>query len=422
MSDVLERFMRYVQVDSQSDPAKLDQTPSTERQHAMARVLGDDLAALGCADVTVDEHAYVTGTLPASAGAEGLPALCLCAHIDSAPDAPAVGVKPHVVHYEGGALVSGVVDGAPVQTTPDEVPDLAQFAGQDIVCSDGTTLLSADDKAGVAEIMALLARLAAHPELPHPAIKAAFVPDEEIGHGASLLDLDALGAAWGYTVDGGALGEFNYECFSASEATVRIKGVLVHPGAAKNIMVNAITLAAEYQQMIPAAERPEHTEGHEGYYHPHDISGDAGEVTLTYILRDFDADDFARREKTMQDVADFMNARYGAGTVTVSIREQYRNMAERLRGTVDFLVDNALAANREVGLESKVVPARGGTDGAQLTFRGLPCPNLATGGYNAHSIREFIPVSSLEKTVDLLEHLVAKFAVPQDGPQGSQGE
>ena len=418
MSDVLERFMRYVQVDSQSDPAKLDQTPSTERQHEMARVLGDDLAALGCADVTVDEHAYVTGTLPASAGAEGLPALCLCAHIDSAPDAPAAGVKPHVVHYEGGALVSGVVDGAPVQTTPDEVPDLAQFAGQDIVCSDGTTLLSADDKAGVAEIMALLARLSAHPELPHPAIKAAFVPDEEIGHGASLLDLDALGAAWGYTVDGGPLGEFNYECFSASEATVRIKGVLVHPGAAKNIMVNAITLAAEYQQMIPAAERPEHTEGHEGYYHPHDIAGDAGEVTLTYILRDFDADDFVRREKTMQDVADFMNARYGAGTVTVSIREQYRNMAERLRGTVDFLVDNALAANREVGLEPKVVPARGGTDGAQLTFRGLPCPNLATGGYNAHSIREFIPVSSLEKTVDLLEHLVAKFAVPQDGSQG----
>ena len=413
MSDVLERFMRYVRVDSQSDPDKLDQTPSTERQHEMARVLGDDLAALGCADVTVDEHAYVTGTLPASAGTEGLPALCLCAHIDSAPDAPAAGVKPHVVRYEGGALVSGVVDGVPVQTTPDEVPDLTQFAGQDIVCSDGTTLLSADDKAGVAEIMALLARLAAHPELPHPAIKAAFVPDEEIGHGASLLDLDALGAAWGYTVDGGALGEFNYECFSASEATVRIKGVMVHPGAAKNIMVNAITLAVEYQQMIPAAERPEHTEGREGYYHPTDIEGSASEVTLTYILRDFDADDFARREKTMQDVADFMNARYGAGTVTVSIREQYRNMAERLRGTVDFLVDNALSANREVGLEPTVVPARGGTDGAQLTFRGLPCPNLATGGYNAHSVREFIPVSSLEKTVDLLEHLVAKFAVPQ---------
>ena len=420
MSDVLERFMRYVQVDSQSDPDNMDVTPSTPRQHDMARVLADDLRAIGCQDVVADEHAYVTGTLPASAGAEGLPALMLCAHVDSSPDAPAAGVRPHVVHYEGGALVSGVVDGEPVQTTPEQVPDLAGFVGQDIVCSDGTTLLSADDKAGVAEIMALLARLAANPELPHPAIKAAFVPDEEIGHGASLLDLEHLGATWGYTVDGEALGELNYECFSASEATVRVRGVMVHPGAAKDVMINAITVASEYQQMIPASERPEHTEGREGYYHPTDIEGTASEVTLTYILRDFDADGFSRREQTMRDVAAFLNSRYGEGTVTVTIREQYRNMAERLRG-MDFLVDHALAANREVGIDPVVVPARGGTDGAQLTFRGLPCPNIATGGYNAHSVREFVPVRSLELTVDLLEHLVAKFAVPQEGATAGQG-
>lgn len=421
MSDVLERFMRYVQVDSQSDPENLDQTPSTARQHDMARLLGEDLKALGCTDVTVDEHAYATGTLPASAGVEHLPALCLCAHIDSAPDAPAAGVKPHVVRYEGGALVSGVVDGEVIETTPEQVPDLEKFVGQDIVCSDGRTLLSADDKAGVAEIMALLARLVANPELPHPAIKAAFVPDEEIGHGAELLDLERLGAKWGYTVDGGPLGEFNYECFSASEATVRFKGVMVHPGAAKDIMVNAITLASEYQQMIPAAERPEHTAGREGYFHPTDIEGSASEVTLTYILRDFDAADFARREKTMQDVADFMNARYGEGTVSVSIREQYRNMAEKF-GDAQQLIDYALEANREVGLEPVVVAARGGTDGAQLTFRGLPCPNLATGGYNAHSIREFVPVQSLEKTVDLLERLVAKFAADDDSGAGARAE
>ena len=420
MSDVLERFMRYVQVDSQSDPDNMDVTPSTPRQHDMARVLADDLRAIGCQDVVADEHAYVTGTLPASAGAEGLPALMLCAHVDSSPDAPAAGVRPHVVRYEGGALVSGVVDGEPVQTTPEQVPDLAGFIGQDIVCSDGTTLLSADDKAGVAEIMALLARLAANPELPHPAIKAAFVPDEEIGHGASLLDLERLGATWGYTVDGEALGELNYECFSASEATVRVRGVMVHPGAAKDVMINAITVASEYQQMIPASERPEHTEGREGYYHPTDIEGTASEVTLTYILRDFDADGFSRREQTMRDVAAFLNSRYGEGTVTVTIREQYRNMAERLRG-MDFLVDHALAANREVGIDPVVVPARGGTDGAQLTFRGLPCPNIATGGYNAHSVREFVPVRSLELTVDLLEHLVAKFAVPQEGATAGQG-
>lgn len=414
MSDVLERFMRYVQVDSSSDPGNDGVTPSTPCQHDMARVLADDLAAIGCRDVTADEHAYVTGVLDASAGAEGLPALVLCAHIDSSPDAPAHGVRPHVVRYEGGPLVAGVVDGEPVQTTPDQVPDLERFVGQDIVCSDGTTLLSADDKAGVAEIMALLARLASNPELPHPAIKVAFVPDEEIGHGAELLDLEALGARWGYTVDGEALGELNFECFSASEATVRIRGVMVHPGSAKNVMVNAITVAAEYQRMIPAAERPEHTEGREGYYHPTDIDGTASEVTLTYILRDFDAEGFARREKTMHDVAGFLNARYGEGTVSVSIREQYRNMAEKFGPEDRCLVDYALEANREVGIEPVLVPARGGTDGAQLTFRGLPCPNIATGGYNAHSVREFIPVSSLEVTVDLLERLVAKFAT---GPE-----
>lgn len=412
MSDVLERFMRYVQVDSPSDPGNDGVTPSTPCQHDMARVLADDLAAIGCRDVTADEHAYVTGVLDASAGAEGLPALVLCAHIDSSPDAPAHGVRPHVVRYEGGPLVAGVVDGEPVETTPDQVPDLAGLVGQDIVCSDGTTLLSADDKAGVAEIMALLARLAANPDLPHPRLVAAFVPDEEIGHGAELLDLEALGARWGYTVDGEALGELNFECFSASEATVRIRSVMVHPGSAKNVMVNAITVASEFQQMIPAAERPEHTEGREGYYHPTDIEGTASEVTLTYILRDFDAEGFARREKTMHDVAGFLNARYGEGTVTVSIREQYRNMAEKFGPEDRCLVDYALEANREVGIEPVLVPARGGTDGAQLTFRGLPCPNIATGGYNAHSVREFIPVSSLEVTVDLLERLVSKFAAP----------
>ena len=375
MSDVLERFMRYVQVDSQSDPDNMDVTPSTSRQHDMASFLGDELREIGCVDVSVDEHAYVTGTLPASAGAEKCPALLLCAHIDSSPDAPAAGVRPHVVHYEGGPLVAGVVDGEPVQTTPEQVPDLAQFVGQDIVCSDGTTLLSADDKAGVAEICALLARLVANPELPHPAIKVAFVPDEEIGHGAELLDLDTLGARWGYTVDGEALGEFNYECFSACEATVAVRGVMVHPGSAKDVMVNAITVASEFQQLVPAFERPEHTEGREGFYHPTDIEGTASDVTLSYILRDFDAADFDARKETFRAIAAFLNDRYGESTVTVSFREQYRNMAEKFGEAEKCLIDYALEANREVGIEPVLVPARGGTDGAQLTFRGLPCPN-----------------------------------------------
>jgi tripeptide aminopeptidase len=230
-SDVVERFMRYVQVDSQSDPNNEDVTPSTPSQHEMAKYLERELVELGCEDVSRDEHAYVTATVPASAGAEGLPALGLCAHIDSSFDAPAAGVRPHIVHYEGGDLVAGVVDGVAVSTSPKQVPDLEKFVGEDIVCSDGSTLLSADDKAGIAEICSLIARLKADPTLPHPTLKIAFVPDEEIGHGASLLDLERFGAAWCYTVDGETLGEFNYECFSASEATVRVRGVMVHPGS-----------------------------------------------------------------------------------------------------------------------------------------------------------------------------------------------
>ena len=333
----------------------------------------------------------------------------LCSHLDSVIDAPASGIKPHVVHYEGGDLVAGVVNGKTIATTQEQVPDLKDFVGMDIICSDGSTLLSADDKAGVAEICALLKRLGDNPELAHPTLKIAFVPDEEIGHGASLLDLDKLGAAYGYTVDGEALGEFNYECFNAAHADVYFKGVMVHPGSAKDVMVNALTVASEFQQMVPAFERPEHTEGYEGFYHPITIEGSASEVKLSYIVRDHDAQIFANRQQVLQDIAAFLNKRYGENTVRVEIHQEYRNMAEKFDG-YEFLIDYALEANREVGIEPMPVAARGGTDGAQLTFRGLPCPNIATGGYNAHSVREFVPVPSLEVTVDLLEKLVAKFA------------
>lgn len=412
-SDVLERFLRYVQVDSQSDPHNEDETPSTACQRNLARLLASELAELGCEDVALTEHAYVTASLPASAGAEGLPALGLIAHMDTAPDAPASGVRPHIVRYEGGELVHGERDGKRVVTTPEELPALLRHVGEDLVCTDGTTLLGADDKAGAAEIVALLARLAATPELPHPCIKVAFVPDEEIGHGAALLDLDAFGATWAYTVDGEELGEFNWECFSASQATVTAHGVEVHPGSAKGVMVNAITLLREFDELLPAAERPEHTEGYEGFFHPIEVSGGSGEAMLTYIVRDFDAERFAAREQLLRDCAAFLNQRYGDGTVTVEVREQYRNMVERLRG-MDFLRDNALDAMAACGMEPRVVPVRGGTDGAQLTLRGLPCPNLPTGGYNFHGVREFIPVRSMELMVDALEQLVGRFAVPQE--------
>ncbi len=412
-SDVVERFIRYVQVDSQSDPHNDAQTPSTHRQFDMANLLADELRALGCEDVAVDDHAYVTASFPASAGAEDLPALGLCAHIDSSSDAPGADVHPHIVHYEGGDLVAGIVDGAPVATSPSDCPDLAQMVGQDIVCSDGTTLLSADDKAGVAEICALLARLGANAALPHPTLKIAFVPDEEIGHGASLLDLERFGAAWCYTVDGEALGEISYECFNAAEVTVDVTGVAIHPGSAKDIMVNAIGVAMEFDRMLPAFERPEHTEGYEGYYHILELNGTASSAHVRYIIRDFDAAGFEERQQVMREAADFLNHRHGAGTVTVTVKPEYRNMAEHLRDCM-FLVDHALAANTQAGIEPHVEAIRGGTDGAQLTFRGLPCPNLATGGYQCHSVREFVPVRSLELTVDMLENLVARFAVVQE--------
>lgn len=411
-SDVLERFLRYVQVDSQSDEHQENQTPSTACQHDMARLLAEELRDLGCADAQADEHAYVTAHFPASEGLEDLPALGLCAHIDTSPDAPASGVRPHVVHYEGGPLVAGVVNGTTIQTTPEEVPDLKQFVGLDIVCSDGSTLLGADDKAGVAAIVALIARLAKDSSLKHPRLAIAFVPDEEIGHGASLLDLDSFGAPWAYTVDGEALGEFNYECFSAASAQITAHGTMVHPGSAKNIMVNALTLLREFDSLLPEWERPEHTEGREGYYHATELNGTAGEATISYIIRDFDDKRFEERQQTMRDVVAFLNNKYGAGTLEIELHEQYRNMGNHFKDR-EFLITNALEANREVGVEPFIVAVRGGTDGARLTFRGLPCPNIATGGYNAHSVREFVPVASLEKTVDILEHLVAKFTVPQ---------
>lgn len=413
LPDVVERFMRYVQIDSESDPLNDGEVPSTPLQHEMARCLGEELRHLGVESVVVDEHAYVTGSVPASAGAEGLPALGLCAHIDSVSDAPAKGVRPHIVRYEGGDLVAGIVDGKPVTTTQEQFPDLKGFVGEDIVCSDGSTLLSADDKAGVAEICSLLRRIQLDPGIPHPTLKIAFVPDEEIGHGAGLLDLESFGAAWCYTVDGEALGEFSYETFNALEATVTIHGVMVHPAVAKDIMVNAITVASEFQQMVPAFERPEHTEGREGFYHPIRINGTASDVTLTYIVRDHDSRLFVEREETLRKIAAFLNDRYGADTVSVDTRVQYRNMGEHLTG-MDFLVTNVLEAQEELGIPTKVIAMRGGTDGSQLTLRGLPCPNLATGGYSAHSVREFIPVRNMVLTVDLLQRLVGKFSVPQE--------
>lgn len=407
-SDVLERFLRYVQIDTQSSDAHCDEVPSSAIQFDLARLLADELRALGAERVLVSDHAYVTARIPASPGLEERPRLGLIAHLDTTEVVSGCDVQPHIVQYEGGDLVCGVVDGEPVSIGSDKLPALDALVGEDLVCADGHTLLGADDKAGIAEIMALVARLAADPALPHPPLAVCFCPDEEIGHGAALLDIEDFGCAYAYTVDGGALGEIEYECFNACEVTVRFRGYSIHPGDAKDRMVNAGNLFVEYHAMLPAHMRPEHTEGYEGFIHLEGVSATCEHATARYIVRDHDAVRFEEKVALMKRAAAFVNECFGDARVTVEVKQQYRNMAEIVSQHPE-LVDAAQAAFKAAGVEPCVLPIRGGTDGAQLSFRGLPCPNLSTGGYCFHGVNEFIPVSSLERMVDVLEQLVARF-------------
>lgn len=409
MSDVLERFLRYVQVDTQSADEHCDQVPSTAIQFDLANMLADELRELDAHDVTVSDHAYVTAWVPASEGSEHRPRLGLIAHLDTTEQAPGFGVKPHVLTYEGGDLVCGVVDGEPVSISPELLPALDELVGHELVCTDGTTLLGADDKAGVAEIMALVSLLAEHPELPHPAIGVCFCPDEEIGHGAELLDIEGFCCTYAYTVDGGPVGELEWECFNAAEAVVRFQGFSIHPGDSKNRMVNAGELFHRFHGLLPAVQRPEYTEGYEGFYYLEGVSATVEHATARYIIRDHDAKKFQAKIDHLLSAAAYVNEEQGRERVTVEIKQQYRNMAEVVADYPE-LIDEAKAAFADAGIEANVIPIRGGTDGAQLSFRGLPCPNLSTGVYCCHGVNEFIPVRSLETMVEVLKHLVARFA------------
>ncbi|OUO19043.1 peptidase T [Collinsella sp. An307] len=408
-SDVLARFMRYVRIDTTSSDEHADRVPSTDKQFDLARVLADELTELGCEGVHVTDNAYVIAHVPASAGAEERPALGLIAHLDTTEVVSGTNVNPHIVHYEGGPLICGEGAEGPVSIAPDKLPALDALVGEDLVVTDGTTLLGADDKAGVAEIMALVARLAAHPELAHPRLGICFCPDEEIGHGAELLDIEGFGCTYAYTVDGGPIGELEWECFNAAEATVRFRGYSIHPGDAKDKMVNAGNLFARFHALLPKHARPEHTEGYEGFIHLEGVSATCEHATARYIVRDHDAAKFDAKSALIERAAAFVNAELGSDRVTVEIKQQYRNMAEIVADYPE-LIELAKEAFTAAGVEPHVLPIRGGTDGAQLSFRGLPCPNLSTGGYCCHGVNEFIPVSSLEKMVDVLEALVARFA------------
>ena len=416
MSDVVDRLIRYCEVPSQSDPLTADHVPSTPKQFDIANVIADDLRELGAEDVEVDEHAYVTAHWPASAGCEDLPCLGFCGHIDTAWQSFGDPVHPQIVHYEGGPLVMGEVNGKVVQTTPAENPQLAHMVGWDIVCTDGTSLLGGDDKAGDAAIISLLKRLKDDPSIPHPRLALAFVPDEEIGHGAKLLDLKKWGASWGYTLDAGPLGEACYENFNAAEAKLSAHGFSVHTGTAKGLMINASEAIMRFHQLLPANEKPEFTSGREGFFYLERMEGGCEVATSAYIIRDHDHDRFEARKQLMRTACALVNEQFGSEVLTLEISDQYPNMYEAVKHHM-HLVHNAERAFAENGVKTNWIAMRGGTDGAQLSFRGLPCPNLSACYYNAHGVKEFVPVPELETMVDVLQTLVGLYAKPQEGEE-----
>ena len=399
---VIDRFLKYVSFDTQSDEEGAG-VPSTAKQKLLGAELAAELTALGLHNAHMDEYGYVYGWLPATAGCEGIPCLGLIAHMDTSPDVSGAGVRPRIVRYEGGDLVLNEARG--VVMRPAEFESLAKYAGEELIVTDGTTLLGADDKAGVAEIFSCLEYLNAHPEIHHGRIAVGITPDEEVGQGADHFDVQGFGAAVAYTVDGGELGELEYENFNAASAKFTVHGLNIHPGSAKNKMKNALLIALELAGMLPEAETPAHTEGYEGFYHLSHLEGDESGARLSYIIRDHDREKFEGRKAFLRSVAAFLNGKYGAGTVELALRDQYYNMREQLEPHM-YLIHRARAAMEAAGVTPVEVPIRGGTDGARLSYEGLPCPNLSTGGVNFHGIYEYIPVKSLEKMVEVLVNLV----------------
>ena len=390
---IVERFLKYVSFDTQS-AADSETTPSTEKQWALARFLKEELEGIGLTEVEIDEHAYVYATLPANTD-KPLPTVGFIAHMDTSPDCSGKDVKPRIVkNYDGGDIVLDAAAG--IVTSPKKFPELLDHVGEDIIVTDGHTLLGADDKAGIAEIVQAMAYLIAHPEIKHGRIRVGFNPDEEIGLGAHRFNVEKFGCDFAYTMDGGELGELEFENFNAASAKIEVTGVSVHPGYAKNKMVNAARVATEYVSLMPAAETPERTAEYEGFYHLLGMSGNVEKATLTYIIRDHSRTRFEERKEYAAAVGELLNKKYGAGTVKVTLADQYYNMREKVE-PVMHIIDTALDAMKDCGIQPRVRAIRGGTDGAQLSFKGLPCPNIFAGGLNFHGPHEFLPIPSLEK-------------------------
>jgi len=399
-----ERLLKYVVIHTTSDENS-DTVPSTERQFDLANALLKEMKDLGIKDAAVDEHAYVTGHIPATPGYENAPKIGFIAHLDTAPDSSGENVKPCVhENYDGGDVELG--NGKILSTVL--FPHLKNLKGRTLITTDGTTLLGADDKAGVAEIMTMAENVLKE-QIPHGEIALAFTPDEEIGHGAELLDIDAFGADFAYTVDGGAENEIEYENFNAAKAVFKINGISVHPGDAKNRMVNAALLACEIASMLPAAETPAHTEKREGFYHLTDIKGDVENAEIAYIVRDHDQNLYDSKIKTLRLIEKTLNEHYAPGTVVLTVTEQYKNMIEKIRPHM-HIVETAKRCIMEQGLTPLEIPVRGGTDGAQLSFRGLPCPNLGLGGYGYHGPFEHITAEGMDTVVKILCGIIKSYA------------
>ncbi len=406
MSKVIDRFMKYIVVDTQSEEG-VEQFPSTEKQFQLAHMLVEELKEIGASDVRLDEeHGYVYATIPATK--EGLKTIGFISHMDTAPSMSGTNVNPRIVeNYDGTDIVLN--EALNVVLSPVQFPELLHSKGKDLIVTDGTTLLGADDKAGIAEIMTMAEYLLAHPEIPHGTIKIGFTPDEEVGRGVDFFDVEGFGAEFAYTVDGGAIGELEYENFNAAGGKVEIKGNNIHPGSAKNKMVNSLHIGMEFHNMLPKFEDPANTEGYEGFYHLDSMSGGVESTVMDYIIRDHDKAEFEQKKDRFAKVAAYLNEKYGEGTVTATIKDSYYNMKEMVEPHM-HLIDNARKAMEALEIAPIVVPIRGGTDGARLSYMGLPCPNICTGGYNFHGKFEYIPVQDMEKIVELLVKIVELYA------------
>ena len=392
---LLNRFLDYVSYDTQSSE-EAEGCPSTPKQLVFARHLADSLEEMGLDDVTMDDNGYIYATLPSNAEGD-VPTIGFIAHYDTSPDCSGADIHPRIVeNYDGGDIILDEAEG--IVTSPKMFPEMLDHIGEDLIVTDGHTLLGADDKAGIAEIVEAMAYLMAHPEITHGRIRIAFNPDEEIGAGAHLFDVEKFGAEWAYTMDGSEIGELEYENFNAAAATIRIRGLNVHPGYAKDKMRNACLIATEFADAMPKDEVPARTEGYEGFYHLTGIRATVEEATLSYIIRDHDRQRFEERKNFVADLVAVFEERYGEGIVEADIRDQYYNMKQQLEGK-DHIIDIARRAIEEAGMECKVKAIRGGTDGAQLSFKGLPCPNIFAGGLNFHGRHEFVPIQSMQKAM-----------------------